>query len=83
MRLEIELKSTKGLHATLAAKIVQLSSQYKADVSIQYQHTVVDAKSVLGLLSLAVPQGENVTIIAEGEDAEKATTVLQKILETE
>jgi phosphocarrier protein len=83
MRLELQLKSTHGLHATLAAKIVQLSSDYNADVSIQYDNVRVDAKSLLGLLSLAIPQGENLTIIAEGEEAEKALKVLQKIIETE
>ena len=80
MKTEITLKSTAGLHAALASKVVQLSSKYDAEVSIVYTDKTVDAKSILGLMSLAVPQGDNVKIVATGTDAEKALNDLKKIL---
>ena len=66
--------------AALASKIVQLSSKFDADIKIQYTDKVVDAKSVLGLMSLAVPEGENVKVIATGNEAEKALNEIKKLL---
>ena len=80
MKLDMKLKSTAGLHAQLASKIVMLSANYDCEVSIVYANKVVDAKSILGLMSLAVPKGENVTVVAEGVDAEKALNELKKII---
>ena len=80
MRIDIKLVSTAGLHAQLASKIVQLSGNYEADIELVYENQTVDAKSILGLMSLAVPKGENVTIIADGNDAEKAIKELKKII---
>ncbi len=80
MRAELKIKSTTGLHASLAAKVVQLSSKYDANVIIQYNDMTVDAKSILGLISLAIPKGENITVIVEGNDSEKALNDFKKIL---
>ncbi len=80
MKTEITLSNTEGLHASLASKVVQLSSKYNAEVRIEYVDKIVDAKSILGLMSLAVPKGDNVRIVAEGEDAEKALNDIKKIL---
>ena len=80
MKVEFTLQSTKGLHAQLASKIVQLTAEYDASIKMVYDNQVVDAKSLLGLLSLAVPFGENLQVIAEGNDAEQALKRLQKLL---
>lgn len=76
----ITIQSTKGLHARLANKLVQISNSYKANVYLAYDNTKVDAKSILGLLSLAVPHGENVKVVAEGTDAEIAIQEIEKLL---
>jgi phosphocarrier protein len=80
MKTEITIISTAGLHATLASKVVQLSSKYDADIRIEYVDKIVDAKSILGLMSLAVPKGDNIKVVAEGTDAEKALNEIKKIL---
>jgi phosphocarrier protein len=80
MEKNIVIKSTAGLHASLASKLVQTASKYDVDVKLIYADKEVDAKSILGLMSLAVPEGTNVKILAEGNDAEKAIKELQKIL---
>lgn len=80
MEKEILLQSTVGLHASLASKVVQTASKYSVDVRLTYKDKVVDAKSILGLMSLAIPTGENVRITAEGKDAEKAIKDIEKIL---
>ncbi len=77
----ITITDTAGLHAQLATKLVQISNKYDVDVRLEYENITVDAKSILGLMSLAVPNGKNVKFIAEGKDAEKAINEIQKLLE--
>jgi len=80
MEKTIMIKSTAGLHAELAAKIVQTASKYDVDIRLVYAHVTIDAKSILGLMSLAVPQGENVKLVAVGEKAALAIAAIEKIL---
>ncbi len=80
MEREILLKSTVGLHASLASKVVMTASQYDVDVKLHYKDKVVDAKSILGLMSLAIPSGENIVITADGKDAEQALAGIEKLL---
>ncbi len=81
MEKEFTIKDTSGLHAKLATKLVQISNKFNVDVRLEYDNVTVDAKSILGLMSLAVPSGKNVKFIAEGEDAEKAIKEIQNLLE--
>jgi phosphocarrier protein len=80
MQKEIILKSTVGLHAKIASKLVQLASKYAVDVKLYYNDQVVDAKSILGLMSLAIPSGENIKLVANGEQAEIAVDEIVKLL---
>lgn len=69
MEKQIVIKNTSGLHASLAVKIVQLASKYAADIELHYKDKVIDVKSILGLMSLAIPYGENVVVVAKGKGA--------------
>ena len=80
MEKTITIKNTAGLHAELAAKIVQAASKYNVDIRMEYEHVTINAKSILGLMSLAVPQGKNVKLVAEGDNAEKAIADIEKLL---
>ena len=81
MEKTILVKCTVGIHASLAAKVVQAASKYNVDITLHYHDKVVDVKSILGLMSLAVPHGENVVIVAQGDQAEKAIDEIAAILE--
>ena len=76
----IVVKSTVGLHASLAAKIVQAASNYSVDIFLHYKTKTIDVKSILGLMSLAIPSGENVVIEATGDQAEAAIADIASIL---
>lgn len=80
MEKEITIKSTAGLHAALAAKVVQTASKYAVDIELHYADKIVDLKSILALMSLAVPHGENVKIVAKGSRAEEAIKDVSSIL---
>ncbi len=81
MEKSIVVKSTVGLHASLAAKVVQAASKYSVDINLHYHDKTIDVKSILGLMSLAIPSGENVVIEASGEQAEAAIKDIATILE--
>lgn len=81
MEKTVLVKSTVGLHASLAAKVVQAASKYDVDINLHYNDKIVDVKSILGLMSLAIPSGENVKIVATGEEAEAAINDISEILE--
>ena len=80
MEKQIVVKSTVGLHASLAAKVVQAASKYAVDINLHYHNKTIDAKSILGLMSLAIPSGENVVIEATGDRAEEAINDIASIL---
>jgi phosphocarrier protein HPr len=80
MEKEIMIRSTSGLHASLAAKVVQTASKYTVEIELHYQDKVVDLKSILALMSLAVPHGENVRIVARGPRASEAIKDVASIL---
>ncbi len=80
MTKEVTLKSTEGLHASLAVKLVKAAEKYAVDIDLHYKDKVVDLKSILGLMSLAIPKGENVRIVATGQKAAEAIEDIKKVL---
>ncbi|MFH5881996.1 MAG: HPr family phosphocarrier protein [Candidatus Izemoplasmataceae bacterium] len=80
MKKEIIISSTAGLHAALASKVVHAASRYNSDIRLIYADKIVDAKSILGLMSLAIPSGENIVLVAEGPQADQVITDIEKIL---
>lgn len=77
------IKSTAGLHASLASKIVQVASKYPVDINLVYKDKVVDLKSILGLMSLAIPSGTDVVLEVSGSKANEALADLKTVFETE
>ncbi len=61
-----------GLHARAAAKLSHLSNTFSSDISLLYNDDKVNAKSLLGILTLAATVGNDIAIIASGEDESKA-----------
>jgi len=65
-----------GLHARAAAKLVHTANTFTSEVFIGGDHEEVNAKSILGLLTLAASKGTSVTVRAEGPDEEEAVRAL-------
>lgn len=74
----VTLKS--GLQARPAAHFVQEANRFSSKVYLQKDGKKVDAKSIMGVMSLAVASGTEVSIIAEGPDEEKAVQSLTAII---
>ena len=72
-----------GLHARPAAKFVETANQFDAEIRIApVDDEPVDATSMLAVSSLGVASGDDVRIIAEGEEADAALDALEELLST-
>ncbi len=74
----IELES--GLEARPAAMLVQLASSYDSQIYIESDGKKVNAKSIMGMMTLGLISGDMVTVVAEGADEEKAVEDIEKFL---
>lgn len=76
----VELVNRLGLHARAAAKFVNVSSAFAAEITVQFNDEEVNGKSILGLLLLAAPCGSRLTLRAHGEDAEQALEAIANLI---
>lgn len=65
-----------GLHARAAAKLSHLANMYNSDVYLIYNEDKINAKSLLGILTLAASVGNEITIQAVGNDEKAAVAAL-------
>lgn len=79
LRKTLKIDNELGLHARSAAKIVALTSEYKADLFLKKENQEVDGSSILSILTLACPKGTEVEARAVGEDSEALMEALGKL----
>jgi catabolite repression HPr-like protein len=77
----VQLES--GLQARPAAMFVQEANRFGAEITLEKDGKKVNAKSIMGIMSLAVSSGTEVTIAADGEDQETAVKALVTFLQSE
>ncbi|GEL07182.1 phosphocarrier protein HPr [Salisediminibacterium halotolerans] len=70
-----------GIHARPATQLVNKAGQFESEVTLEYNGKSVNLKSIMGVMSLGVGQGGEVTIKAEGPDAEEALGSLDEIMQ--
>lgn len=72
-----------GLEARPVAMLVQVASRYDCRVYLETEGKKVNAKSIMGMMSLGLNAGEEITILVDGEDEEEAAVNLEKYLKGE
>ena len=72
-----------GIHARPATLLVQTASKFNSDVNLEYKGKSVNLKSIMGVMSLGVGQGADVTISAEGADADDAIAAITETMTKE
>ena len=77
---EVVITNTIGLHARPATFFIQKANAYKATVWVEKEDRRVNAKSLLGVLSLGVAQGMTIRLIAEGSDEIEALDGLEALI---
>jgi len=76
----IAVTNQVGLHARPATFFIQKANEFKATVWIEKDERKVNAKSLLGVLSLGIVKGTSINIIADGEDEEAAVEALEALI---
>ena len=78
--IEREILVGPSFEASSAAKLVQAASQFKSRISLVLEEKTANAKSIMGIISLDLQDGNTIKIIADGEDEQQVIPELKKIL---
>ena len=79
---EAVVNNQVGLHARPATYFIQKANEFKSSIWVEKEERRVNAKSLLGVLSLGIVGGTTIKIIADGADEQEAVDALVKLVET-
>ena len=80
LRKTITIELETGLEARPVAMLVQVASQYDSNIYVECDSKRVNAKRIMGMMTLGLAPGEQVTVTADGADEEKAVSGIEKYL---
>ena len=79
---EMVISNTLGMHLRPAQKFVQIVLAFACDVHVQKEGQRVNAKSIMGLLTLAAGKGSRITVVCEGDDAADAIAAVRDLVDS-
>ena len=79
----VTIKNSVGLHARPATFFIQKANSYKSSIWVEKEDCRVNAKSLLGVLSLGIVKGSTITLIADGSDEALAVEGLADLVDSE
>lgn len=82
IKRKIVIKSKAGLHARPATLVCKEAMKFKSEIRICKKSKDAIAKSILSVLTLGAEYGDEVELIVEGDDEQKALDCMTKVLET-
>ncbi len=77
---DITINIPSGMEARPIALMVQVASQFESSVYVEVGDKKVNAKSIMGMMSLTISEGDSVTVITKGSDEEEAMVKIEKYL---
>lgn len=83
IRKSITIGISNGLEARPIAMLVQVASQYTSNIYLESEARKVNAKSIMGMMTLCLTAGEAITVVAEGDDEEQAVSEIEKYLKNQ
>ena len=78
----VTVNNNHGLHARPATFFIQKANSYRSSIWVEREDRRVNAKSLLGVLSLGIVKGTTITLIADGADEEEALSGLAELVDT-
>ena len=81
MTQDVTIKNSVGLHARPATFFIQKANSYKSSIWVEKDDRSVNAKSLLGVLSLGSVNGMTITLVADGPDEREALDGLKELIE--
>lgn len=79
---EVTVNNSVGLHARPATFFIQRANSFKSSIWVEKDDRRVNAKSLLGVLSLGIVKGTSINIIADGTDDEEAVKTLVEVIKS-
>ena len=83
MTQDVTIKNSVGLHARPATFFIQKANSYKSSIWVEKDDRSVNAKSLLGVLSLGIVKGTAINIIADGADEAEAIKTLSELIDSD
>ena len=80
---EVTINNQVGLHARPATFFIQKANEFKSSIWIEKDDRRVNAKSLLGVLSLGIVKGTSVNIVADGVDENEAIATLSALIDSD
>lgn len=80
---EVTVNNEVGLHARPATYFIQTANEFKSGIWVEKEERRVNAKSLLGVLSLGIVKGTTITLIADGPDAKEAVEALAQLVDNQ
>ncbi|MGJ7920063.1 phosphocarrier protein HPr [Neobacillus sp. LXY-4] len=75
-----KITSSAGVHARPATVLVSSVAPFQSEISLEYNNKKVNLKSIMGVMSLGIPEGASIKISAEGTDAVNAMEKIDEII---
>jgi len=79
---KVKVANRAGIHARPSAILVQNTKNFRSSIFFQKGSTKINAKSIMGIITLGAGYGSEITIYADGEDEEQAVEILVKLFES-
>lgn len=79
----ITINLSTGLEARPVAQLVQVASQFNSEIYVEIGKKRVNAKSIMGMMTLGLVTGESITVEADGADEEQAVAEIEKYLQNQ
>ena len=80
IKKQITVQLANGLEARPVALLVQVASQYESKIYVETENKKVNAKSIMGMMTLGLNAGESVVVSADGTDEQAAIENIEKYL---
>ncbi len=79
--VEQKVKIASGLETRAAALFVQTASKFTSNIKVKVDTKIVNAKSIMGMISLGILEGQDIVIMADGDDEMNVVGELKKVLQ--
>lgn len=81
LRQEVEILNTLGMHARASAKLSQLANRFKCQIWLERNGKRVNAKSIMGIMTMAANKGSTIFIESSGPDEQSALQALIELVQ--
>ncbi|KAB8131741.1 phosphocarrier protein HPr [Gracilibacillus oryzae] len=79
----VTITDETGVHARPATVLVNKAGSYSSDMTLEYNGKSINLKSIMGVMSLGIPQGAEIKVIAEGSDEQEAVDGVVEVIKSE